>query len=128
MIDKRAMQSDAPQANSSSRGEIRRDSRAVIAKANAAECGSVTGVQFDAEPGQITTRVRHDAFPTGLVDWRLKCIDKKNVSSVLSQCNGGSQTSGAAAYHQYIGERSHSSDWTLQKASPKAKARLIAAI
>src|SRR5271166_1973678 len=119
MFDEDGVQHYTAQADSLPRREIGRDRRMVITKTNAAECSSVPGVQFDAEFGQLTAGVRHDAFAAGLVDGRLKSIDEENIDSVLSQCNGGGETSRAAAHDQYIGcERSHSTDWTLPKGIP----------
>src|SRR5208282_4233230 len=98
MFDEDGVQHYTAQADSLTRREISRNNRAVITKADATEGRSVAGVQFDAESGQ------------------LKSIDEENIDSVLSQCNGGGETSRAAAHDQYIGcERSHSTDWTLPK-------------
>src|SRR5271165_2575125 len=119
MFDEDGVQHYTAQADSLTRREISRNNRAVITKADATEGRSVAGVQFDAESGQLTARVRHDAFAAGFVDGRLKSIDEENIDSVLSQCNGGGETSRAAAHDQYIGcERSHSTDWTLPKGIP----------
>ena len=66
-------------------------------------------VQLDAELGQFTPRVRHDAFATGFVDWRLKSIDEENTSSALPKRDGGGEASGATAHDQYIGCECHKS-------------------
>jgi hypothetical protein len=133
-IDKQSVQrktadADSPTRKTAAQREIRRDCRAFVAKANAAEWGTLTRSQLDTELRELTERVGHQAFTTGLVDGGLQGVDKKNIRSSLAQRNGCGQTGWAATCNQYVGcERHYSPDWTLQKAVLKAKARFIAAI
>jgi hypothetical protein len=97
-----AMQGGSPHTYSASRGKAGVYRYSAIDKANATERKTLTRVDVNPKLVQSKLRVRHQPFPTGLVDRRHGSIGQTNAKSSASRGDGHRQPSRSTAGDKHI--------------------------
>ena len=101
-LEEEAVESGAADSDARSSREVCGDGCLAGGEGDAGEFCSVMGLELDAEVGEGSADLGHEAFAAGFVDGRAEGVDEEDVGSALAEGYSGGEACGAGSGDEYV--------------------------